>query len=190
MKTNIEISSRGLKPKSMSIHTIFACMDGQSIFSLAEGNLILFQKILEFLKEQDYSTVVDIDDSDVQHPDLTRLSLLFRLKTFNHVTLDGKAICKSYIDRILPNAGARDMLTKIVELTDNYCIMDEFYDHDDFVKVLSNASRLSCKELNRCFKESKSTKLLKVLNWPRDREILTYRSNSCVPDKSEIEAMV
>ena len=174
----------------MSIYTIFASFDGQSIFSVAEGDLILYQKILEFFKEQDFTNVDDIDESEVQHPELSRLECLFKLKTFKRVSLEGQAVCKSYVDRILSNAGARDMMTKIISLTSNYCILDEFYDHDDFVKVLDSASALSCSELNRSFKETKSTKLLNVLNWPRDREILTYRSNSCVPDKQEIEDMV
>ena len=38
----MEITKRGLKPKNMSIYTIFASFDGQSIFSVAEGDLILF----------------------------------------------------------------------------------------------------------------------------------------------------
>ena len=85
----MEITKRGLKPKNMSIYTIFASFDGQSIFSVAEGDLILFSKILEFIKEQDYTNVDDIDESEVQHPELSRLECLFKLKTFKRVSLEG-----------------------------------------------------------------------------------------------------
>ena len=68
--------------------------------------------------------------------------------------------------------------------------MDEFHDHEDFVKVLDNMTNQACDELNHCFIESKSTRLVNVLNWPRDMSLLTYRSNSCIPIKEDIERLV
>ena len=48
MKLNLEITKQGLKPKAMSIYTILACFNGQSVFSLAKGDLLLLYKVLEF----------------------------------------------------------------------------------------------------------------------------------------------
>ena len=32
--------------------------------------------------------------------------------------------------------------------------------------------------------------MITVVNWPRERSLLTYRDNTCIPDKSKIEDLL
>ena len=61
------------KFKSFDIKALFASFGGHSIFSLFEGEIMLFRAILHTLEEQGYKNQDD-EDEEIEHPDLRRIN--------------------------------------------------------------------------------------------------------------------
>ena len=57
----------------MDSKTIFAQLEGRSLFAYFDGNLMLLNTILEYLEEQEFEDVEDLDEKEIENPVLRRI---------------------------------------------------------------------------------------------------------------------
>ena len=65
--------NKRLRIKKLDFKTIFCIMQGQSIFSLFDGKLQLYQVIYSTLALKNFKDKMDIDEEEIESPHLRRV---------------------------------------------------------------------------------------------------------------------
>lgn len=72
----------GVKPKKIPDSLINATFEGQTLFAIAQDELLLYHAVRDYLAAKDYPDEEDIDRSNVENRNLRRLATLLMLKSY------------------------------------------------------------------------------------------------------------
>lgn len=183
-----EVAKKGVRVKRIDTKTLWAQYEDRILLDVLDGNLRLMPAIRDQLEALDLSDLEDTDGSEMQHPDLRRLCDILTRKTITEVK-DGESVAiHSYLSMNLENTSLRDAILKIGCISPDFSILDFFSDQEDFQKMIKSATPQTTIELDSCFRETRSTRLVQNLEWPRDLNLLTLLSDQCIITTEEINA--
>ena len=121
---------------------------------------------------------------------IRRLAYILSLKTSATEHEDGRLFLRSLIQDTIKEAGFRDALVKIGRISPIFSLLNALGDQNEFGELVASSSLVVTNELNNCFQETKSTRLITELDWPRDRAILTTRSNKATIKKEDLDELL
>ena len=103
---------QGQKPKDVSNRTILAVVNGRTIFSELDGNILGYQAILDSMKASGFFESVEEGlEDDTDH---LRLNHILRLKTDIKICPETKELLlESVWFKNLSNSGTRDLLLRL-----------------------------------------------------------------------------
>lgn len=178
-------------PKKVDLRACFAVFGNQSQFSLLYKYLKVLTAILNKAESYQFPELEDpTDDTPAYHPMLRRLAYILSLKTSATEHEDGRLFLRSLIQDTIKEAGFRDALVKIGRISPIFSLLNALGDQNDFGELVASSSLVVTNELNNCFQETKSTRLITELDWPRDRAILTTRSNKATIKKEDLDELL
>jgi len=103
----------------------------------------------------------DIDGSEVQHPDLRRLHDILTRKTILTQEKDGQPVSiHSFLSMNLDQTSLRDAILKIGRFSPDFSILNLFSSQEDFATMMKSGTPQTIIELEECFKETKTTRLI------------------------------
>lgn len=76
---------------------------------------------------------------------------------------------------------------KIGRFSPSFSLLSALQCQEDFRDLFSNSSPTVINELNNCFIEKKSTRMITQVEWPRGMDFFTLRSSSSTINKSELQ---
>ena len=94
----------------------------------------------------------------------------------------------SYLTRSIKDSGLRDVLLKIGRTCPSFSLLNTVSSQANFGEWISPCSPETANELDNCFCETKSTRQITLLDWPRDKALLTKCSRKCTITKEELQA--
>jgi len=87
----------------------------------------------------------------------------------------------------MDNSGLRDAILKIGRISPDFSIFKTFSDQEAFDEMIKRSTTQTTAELENCFTETRSTRQIQLLEWPRDLSLLTIRSKQCTITKEELD---
>ena len=181
----LQAAKSGFTPSSFELKTLFAQFGKDTIYSILEGNLRILEVIRKELEDTEFEATIDAtDSSEVYHPDLRRLA--FSLMKKIYLSDDGSKLL-SYLQKNMTKTSERDILMKIGRFSPAFTMVGGFNSQEDFREMLQSATPQISQELNNCFFETKSTRQIQLLDWPRDLNLLTVRSEKSIITQKQLE---
>ena len=169
------------------MRTLLASFGSDTLFSILEGNLRVLNFICATLENTEFQPKRDSDGTEVYHPHLRRLTFCLLNKIY--LSEDCSRVV-SYMQKIQAKTTERDVLLKIGRSSPSFTLVGAFNCQEDFREMIQSATPQVSEELNNCFFETKSTRQIQLLDWPRDRDLLTMRSERCKVTKEELDAQL
>ena len=183
-----EMVEKGVRSKRIDIKTLWAKYEDRILLDILYGNLRLMSVIRDQLEALELTDQEDIDGSAVQHPDLRRLCDILTRKTITEECEGESVSIYSYLSLHFANTGLRDAILKIGRFSHDFSILNSFSCQEDFQKLIKSGTPQTTLELVECFKETRSTRQIQPLKWPRNLNLLTIRSDKCIITNDEIDA--
>lgn len=153
-----------------------------------QGNLRVLTAIKDYIEGLELESLEDEDGLETYNPALRRLSDMLVKKTYLQLKTDGTELeLQSYLSRSLSNSGLRDAILKIGRLSPNFSVFKIFQSQDDFGQIVEKSTPQTTAELESCLVETRSTRQIQLLDWPRELDLLTLRSNKCTISKEELD---
>ena len=85
----------------------------------------------------------------------------------------------------------RDALLKIGRLSPEFSLFSMFTEQKNFQEIVRNITNQAAEELNMsCFKETVSTRKIKMMKWPRGLPLLTYMSDTGQIKAEELQSLL
>jgi len=115
------------------------------------------------------------------------LSYILVKKTYLKENEEGTALeMQSYLSKE-EDSGKRDGMLKIGRLSQGFSVFKTFSSQDDFFEMIETSTPQTVLELDNCFEESRSTRRIQLLEWPRELDLLTLRKNTCIITAEDIK---
>ena len=121
------------------------------------------------------------------NPFLRRLAFALLQKINCEIRKDGSIELQSILQLNLQNTETRDALVKIGRASPSFSLLKALSCQQDFKNLFSNSSPTVINELNECFHETKSTRQVTQIEWPRTSDLLTLRSSGAVISRQMLE---
>jgi hypothetical protein len=153
--------------------------------------LKVLSKIHAKLESYQFADIEDpVDETPAYHPFIRRIAFILSLKTQTHETEEGRLFLLSLMQETIKDAGYRDALVRIGRESPLFSLLSALGDQNDFAELVGSSTPIVLNELNNCFYETKSTRLITELDWPRNRTILTTRTNKATIRKQELDDLM
>ena len=95
------------------------------------------------------------------------------------------------VERNLLNIDIRDLLFKIMGLCASFSFADMMTCTENFYDIVKTATPYTSEMLNNAsFSETKSTRQIQTLLWPRTASLITFRSKSCIITLDEVKDFI
>ena len=184
----IHCADTGIKPKKIDLKALWASYGDDILLAHLQGNLRVLTAIKDYIEGLELESLEDQDGLETYNPVLRRLSDMLVKKTYLQLKNDGTQLeLQSYLSRSLTNSGLRDAILKIGRLSPNFSVFKIFQGQDDFGQLIEKSTPQTTAELESCFEETRSTRQIQLLDWPRELDLLTLRSNKCTISKEELD---
>jgi len=175
----VQCALQRVQPKKLDLKALFASFGNETFFSVMSSHLRIFDALRNKLASTVYEETEDIDETPTYHPDLRRLACVLLAKTHCVETDAQQLKLTSLLTHNLQNSGVRDALVKIGRFSEYFSLLKALSSQEDFRVLVENNTPTAIDELNNCFSETKSTRQVLLLDWPRDRQMLSMKSSKC-----------
>lgn len=156
-KELITLVQSGVKPKKIPESLINVTFEGQTLFAIAQDELLLYHAVRDYLMAKEFLEEEDIDRSNVENRNLRRLATLLMLKSYVSIDAECNVQLKSIVIENLEITSKRDTLLKIGRHSPSYSIFSDISDQSQFQKILDFGTQQTIEELEQCFVETKGT---------------------------------